>query len=518
MSQLKKIRFKVKGIHCKSCKTLIETEVDVLAGVNNIEVDYQTGEGWVEFDEGKISFSKIKDKIEKFDYKVDSIDGKHAEQEVKVQKRESSSKSFVLGLLIPLVLIGIIAGYYFLQYFGGFEILARLNESNLSLWLILLIGFLVSFHCVGMCGGLVVTYSASLAASDSRRAVGTAKSGKKVGVSKSHIQYNLGRLISYTVIGGVLGGVGSFFAINPSFSGGVMLFAGIFMILMAVALFTDFKALEKLTPKMPQSIARFLYSQRHTKKPKGPFIIGLLNGFMPCGPLQAMQLYALGTGSFTRGALSMAVYAAGTIPLMFGFGAFISMLSNQYIKKVMKFSAVVVGILGLIMINRGLVNFGFGIRSFIPTSAISQTEYIVTGDVSEYQTIRMELTYRGYNPNVLYIKKDIPVRWIIDVKQMSGCTDEIHVPEFNIEKPLQLGENIIEFTPTKVGEIKFSCWMRMVWGKFIVTDGDINPTQQQLEVEAADLPQGACGGDGSCGGGCAAAKTGGCGCSRIKSR
>lgn len=501
MSQLKKIKFKVKGVHCKSCKTLIETEVDVLEGVNNIKIDYQTTEGWVEFDEGKISFSKIKDKIEEFDYEVVES------QDKQLLDKTSGARGFALGLLIPLIAIIVIGGYFFLQRFGGFEILAKLNESSISYWLILLIGFLVSFHCVGMCGGLVVTYSAGLAAKNE---------DKKVGFSRGHFQYNFGRLISYTAIGGILGGIGSFFAVNPSFSGVVMLLAGVFMILMAVALFTNFKALEKLTPRMPQFIAQFLYSQRHTKKPKGPFVIGLLNGFMPCGPLQAMQLYALGTGSFTRGALSMAVYAAGTIPLMFGFGAFISMLSNQYIKKVMKFSAVVVGILGLIMFNRGLINFGWGIRSFIPASAVSQTEYIIEGNVTEYQIVRMELTYRGYNPNVLYVKKGIPVRWIIDVKQMSGCTDEIHMPDFNIKKPLQYGENIIEFTPTEVGEIKFSCWMRMVWGKFIVTEGDVNPTQQQLELEAANLPQGTCNGNGSCGGGCTAAQTGGCGCSRIR--
>jgi len=500
MSKLKRLDFKVEGLHCKSCKILLETEIDILGGVSDVGVDYQTGKVWVEFDEDEISFFKIKKRIEDFDYKV--IDpGKE-----KPEEAVSSKKSFLLGLLIPLILIGLVTGYFLLQHSGGFEILARLNESNLSLWLILLIGFLVSFHCVGMCGGLVVTYSAA----------GAAKEGKKVGVSRSHIQYNLGRLISYTVIGGILGGIGSFFAVNPTFSGVVMLLAGIFMILMAVSLFTNFKALKKLQFRMPQFIARFLYGQRHSKKPKGPFIIGLLNGFMPCGPLQAMQLYALGTGSFTRGALSMAVYAAGTIPLMFGFGAFISLLSNQYIKKVMKFSAVVVGILGLIMINRGLINFGYGFRDFIPASAIGQTEYIVSGEVTEYQTVRMELSYRGYNPNVLYVKKGIPVRWIIDVKQMSGCTDEIHMDKFNIKKPLQVGENVIEFTPTEVGEIKFSCWMKMVWGKFIVTEGDVNPTQQQLKVEAANLPSGGCKGDGSCGGGCAAAKAGGCGCSRIK--
>jgi plastocyanin domain-containing protein len=130
----------------------------------------------------------------------------------------------------------------------------------------------------------------------------------------------------------------------------------------------------------------------------------------------------------------------------------------------------------------------------------------------------MDLTYRGYSPNVIFIKKDIPVRWIINVKQMSGCTDEIILLEYNIKKPLQYGENIIEFTPDRLGDIKFSCWMQMVWGKFVVTQEEVSPSQKQLELEETDLPQGTCKGGGSCGGGCAAAQRGGCGCSRVRAR
>ena len=237
MTKLKKLDFKINGLHCKSCKTLLETEVDVLGGVNNVDVNYQTGECWVEFDEDQIPFSKIKNKIEEFDYKVADF------KDNNVHHAKNGKNNFLLGLLVPLILIGVVVGYLSLQRLGGFEILAKLNESNVSYSLLLLIGFLVSFHCVGMCGGLVVTYSAGLVAKNS---------DKKASLSLPHIQYNLGRLISYAVIGGILGGIGSFFAINPNFSGIVMLLAGGFMILMSIALFSNFKALENLVPKMPQ--------------------------------------------------------------------------------------------------------------------------------------------------------------------------------------------------------------------------------------------------------------------------
>jgi len=484
---LKKIKIQIDGIHCESCKTLIETEADVLAGVKNIEVNYQTGECQIEFDDRKISQNKIFETIEKLNYKV---------KEKSTIDKNSSKRQIRRRLIIAgLLLVVFVLGYYLIKHFGFLEILSKLNEKNLSYGLIFLIGVLVSFHCVGMCGGLVITYAARH--HDDNQS-------KKTSSSFLHLQYNVGRMISYTVIGAILGGFGSFFGINPTFTGIITLAAGIFMILMGLSLLSNFKWLEKIKLHTPAFIARFLYGQRHAKKPKGPFIIGLLNGFMPCGPLQAMQIYALASGSITRGALSMGIYALGTIPLMFGFGSFISLISQGKIKQVMKISGAIVIILGLFMFNRGLINFGGGFRSFVANKQTSQTEPLITGDVNEYQVAKMDLTYQGYSPNVLFVQKGIPVRWVINVKQMFECTNEILMSEYNIRKKLNYGENIIEFIPQKLGEIKFSCGMQMVWGKFMVTEED-----EQLNIPKAaykESPVSPQSGTGGCGCGCSGQK------------
>ncbi len=488
---LQKIKFKIKGIHCASCKILIETEVDVLAGVKDIKVNHQTGECQVEYDDDKISQPKIFAAIEKLNYQVEKADSNEG-------GRKKTSKSYKNLIIAGSLLILFVLGYLVIKQFGLLEILAKLNEKNLSYGLIFLIGLLVSFHCVGMCGGLVVTYTTRHLARNE---------DKKNKSLAPHLQYNLGRLISYTAIGGILGGAGSFFGINPVFTGIITLAAGVFMVLMGLSLLTHFNFLEKIKLKTPAFIARFLYGQRHNAKPKGPLMVGLLNGFMPCGPLQAMQLYALATGSFTRGALSLGVYALGTIPLMFGFGSFVSFISQERIKQLMKFSGVLVIILGLLMFNRGLTNFGYrlGFNFSIPKEQVSRTEYEVTGDVKEFQTVNMDLTYSGYVPNVLYIKAGVPVRWIINVKQMSGCTSAILIDSLGISKNLQYGENTIEFTPPAgVKDIKFSCGMRMVWGRFIVTENGQAASQGPTAESLAPLPQG-----GGCGAG-----GGGCGCGR----
>jgi len=506
---LKKLEFKVSGITCKSCKILIETEVDVLAGVKDVKVDYQKGTAWVEYDEEKINLEEIFLKVESLGYLVEQRNKETEKQRNRETPRQSSGqskkygswKSFLLGFGIIVIMV-LVFGYYILGQGEGFSIFARLNEGNLGYGLIFIIGILASFHCIGMCGGFVVAYSAH------NLSKGKDKQSK---AGNQHLAYNLGRIISYTIVGGILGGIGSFFAINPNFSGALILVAAIFMLIMGLNFLTGMKIFRFLSIKMPGFIAKILYKQQHSKKPKAPLIIGLLTGFMPCGPLQAMQLYALGTGSFSQGALSMLVYSLGTVPVMLGFGSFISVISKDSIKRVMKISGAVVLILALFMLNRGLTNFGLGIKGLVAKEKVSQQEFLVNDGIQEYQTVNMDLTYRGYQPNVLFVKKNIPVRWVINVKQMTGCTDEIIMPEYDIKKSLSPGENIIEFTPTRAGDLKFSCWMKMVWGKFVVTEGDISDSQKELYVDDSNLPSG---------GGCQAAKTGGsgCGCGSIKRR
>ncbi|MFA4834286.1 MAG: sulfite exporter TauE/SafE family protein [Patescibacteria group bacterium] len=500
---LKKIKFHISGIHCRSCKTLIETEIDVLPGVNKVEVDYKSGEAEVEFDEEKIRKEKIFSEIRRLNYQVKERAG----AEEKEQKKESGSKPFLYGLAFLLAAVFLIEIYLIIQKLGGFSLLAKLNEGNIGYGLIFVIGLLAGFHCIGMCGGLVVSYSASH--------LKRVKDSPEIGGRKTltpHWQYNAGRFISYTVIGGILGGIGSFFGINPIFTGIITLGAGVFMILMGLSFISNWQILEKIKPRTPQFIARFLYNEKHSKRPKGPFIIGLLNGFMPCGPLQAMQLYALASGSVTRGAISMAVYVLGTIPLMFGFGVAISSIGQQYIKRIVKVSGILVIILGLFMANRGLTNFGYGFNSLSLKNNVGQIESPVTGDIEGYQTVKMEVSYSGYKPNTLYIKKGVPVRWIINVKQLTGCNSAIMIESLGIKKNLEKGENIIEFTPPEgVSEIKFSCGMRMIWGKFVISDqtnsdnggsnSNVSDNTGVVATAQAASTRGASGGGCGCGGG-----------------
>src|SRR5665647_2658897 len=115
------------------------------------------------------------------------------------------------------------------------------------------------------------------------------------------------------------------------------------MVVMGINMLVLIPALRRIQIHIPAGIRNKLMGKSGER---GPFIVGLLNGLMPCGPLQAMQLYALGTGSALAGALSMLIFSLGTVPLMFGFGAISTMLSKKFTRSILRFSAVLVVILG----------------------------------------------------------------------------------------------------------------------------------------------------------------------------
>lgn len=462
---IKNTKFYIEGIHCSSCKTLIEAELETLPGVKKIDVDHQNGEAKIEFDDDKIKLTNIFKSLKKLNYTASE------------KKLLKSKYNFVFPFITLLI---IALGYLAISYFGGFELLAELNGKNVGLGIIFVIGLLSGFHCVGMCGGLVVAYST-----------------KQNAKYHSHLKYNSGRIISYTLVGGILGGIGSFFGINPVFTGTITIAAAIFMILLGISYTTKWSIFDKIKLHTPEFIAKFIYKQKQRKNSNTPFIIGLLTGFMPCGPLQAIQLYALSTGDVFQGALSLGVFALGTSVVMFIFGLIISSLSQKNIANIVKVSGVLVIVLGILLLDRGLSNFNF---SFLPQNSDSN---IKTNQTSKenFQEVRMELNSFGYSPNVLNIKPDIPVRWIIDVKQMSGCTNAIMIESIGIKRDLKYGENIIEFElPKNVKEIKFSCWMRMVWGKFVISENSTQSTSkiQENTIEANGTCNGSCGNE-TCG-------------------
>ena len=156
-------------------------------------------------------------------------------------------------------------------------------------------------------------------------------------------------------------------------------------------------------------------------------------------------------------------------------GMMASMVSHKATERILKVSGAFVLIIGLIMINRGLVltGSGYDVRTLAAVAALEIDRRLhqagaQENDAAGFQTIRMSVTASGYQPNAFVLRRGLPVHWVIDVKELTNCNRRIEVPALGLQIDLVEGEQMVEFVAREVGVIPWSCWMGMLPGTFVV--------------------------------------------------
>jgi len=203
-----------------------------------------------------------------------------------------------------------------------------------QIWLLFITGFLGSMHCIGMCGGIV----SALSLASSENSV------------KSNLLFNAGRVISYTLIGGIVGMTGGFIGSIGHFQivrGSVNILVGIVMILLSMELLGWFHFLRSST------LLRFFLSIK-LKGVKGVFTIGALMGLVPCGLTYAVYVKALAGGSFYTGALMSMAFALGTVPAVMGVGTITGVWSGENRRIFTSMAAGIIVVLAVSSISTGI--------------------------------------------------------------------------------------------------------------------------------------------------------------------
>ena len=467
----------IDNMTCVNCENIIERTLSELAGVISVKASYSKGTAIVTYDETIIGDEIITKRLEEENY--------HARNAAFVVEQKKSHKADgkegtnqqdytnLLSIVIILFAIYLVANRFgLLNLFQEFPV----AKETMGFGMLFLIGLLTSVHCVAMCGGICLSQCVP-------RQEGT--NGGKFFAIRPSLLYNLGRVLSYTIIGGIVGAIGSVVSFSGVMKGFVQILAGVFMVIMGLNMMNVFPWLRKLNPRMPKVFAKKIYAKRQSNR---PFYIGILNGLMPCGPLQAMQLYALSTESPMKGALAMFLFSIGTVPFMFSFGALSSFLSKKFTAKMMSVSAVLVIFLGVFMFQNGASLSGLTMPSFMYSTGSNQEARVATLE-GEVQLVTSGITSGSYEPIV--VQKGIPVIWTIQAEEgeLNGCNNSISISSYGLQKKLSYGDNVVEFTPTISGTIGFSCWMGMIRSKITVVDDlkDVNsvnatPVDNQEDV------------------------------------
>ena len=207
--------------------------------------------------------------------------------------------------------------------------------TGASYGLLFITGLLTSVHCVGMCGGITLSQVSG---------------GQSLRVrSLSLAQYHLGRILSYALVGLVLGGIGAFASPSERLRGFLTVAGGVGMALFALAGIVPQLFGRIRLPNFTAERVRAAGLLGHSS-----WSIGFINGFVPCGPLQGIQLFALASGSAWQGGLSMIMFTLGTIPLLLGFGSVVTFLNAEIRSRLVKLGLLFVLLLGLMMVMRGM--------------------------------------------------------------------------------------------------------------------------------------------------------------------
>ena len=354
-------------------------------------------------------------------------------------------------------------------------------SQDMSYGLLFAVGLLTGFHCVGMCGAMVLGYTTKMA------------SGGRLS-HLAHLLYGAGKTLSYATIGAAFGWLGSIIAFTPMLRGVIGIAAGIFLVLFGLGMLNILPALRGFGLRTPRFLLRFIGTQ--SRKHGHPFIIGLLNGLMIiCGPLQAMYIMAAGSGSALRGASMLFVFGLGTLPMMVGLGVFAGMVSKELTPKLIKASAVIVVALGALMFNRGLKMAGTGMDF---DSLRFRALYAVTLTWNEWQhkaelagielpelpipdqpepaglvpaqAIRAIMTDAGVDPNEFKVQLGVPVHWTVEVREINSDNGQVIIPEWGLDIPLHPGEQIVDFTPARVGIVTWHSRSGAILARFLVED------------------------------------------------
>ncbi len=202
-------------------------------------------------------------------------------------------------------------------------------------WSAFVFGLLGSFHCVGMCGPIVL-----------------AVPGKSL---FARLLYNLGRTVTYILMGAAIGFVGEGFSL-AGWQQALSVTVGVVMLLIVV--FTKYKhfdlplngALEKMWVLAKGKLAPLFKSKSIT----APLAIGLINGLLPCGLVYAALFAAVSMGGIAESAIYMALFGLGTAPLLLGVGVFGSFLSPALRTKFNRTVPYFLGLVAVLLILRGL--------------------------------------------------------------------------------------------------------------------------------------------------------------------
>ncbi len=460
-----KTTINIKGMNCRSCEILIEEKLKQVSGVKNVSINYKTGEARIH---SQIALSRnlIEDILKSSGYELGNNEPKAL---------ISQNPKEYLDLAISLIILILL--YFVFIKTGILNVNFSSIDNPTNLFVVLLVGLTAGIStCIALVGGLILGISARHSEKHP-----DATSFQKF---RPHLFFNLGRIISYFLFGGVVGLIGKAFQLSSPMLGVLTIGVGLTMLILGLQLTQIFPRISSLSITLPKSVSR-LFGLKNQKGVEyshaNAMLIGVLTFFLPCGFTQAMQLFAMTSGNFLSGALIMSVFAIGTAPGLLGIGGLASLIKGRFARKFYKFTALIVISLSIYNISTGITLTGVkasfddsgAISKSIETEIQKQTNQDNSSAIDDVQVIKTTFVSvaKDISPSSFTVLAGKPVRLEVDVRENgTGCMSTIMIPGLsNNAQYLQKGKILkLEFTPKKSGTYDITCAMGVKRGELIV--------------------------------------------------
>ncbi|MGE5392215.1 MAG: sulfite exporter TauE/SafE family protein, partial [Candidatus Saccharibacteria bacterium] len=394
-----------KGMHCRSCELLIEGSVKRLEGVTKVRASAATGKVRI-WSDRPLPEQQLAAAVKEAGYEL----GRSEKAFV------SRSPQTYWNLLVACIVV--VSGYLIIRLMGLDHLSQRLTQQSVAMTPV--VGLVAGVSsCMALIGGLVLAVSAAHAK----------KHPEASGMERfePHLLFNLGRISGFGLLGGLVGLLGSSLQPSVKVLSVLTLAVGLLMVLLGLKLTEIFPMLERVNITLPKFLGRKGAGSVGSYSKFRTFLGGAMTFFLPCGFTQAMQLFALTTGSFTQGALIMSLFALGTAPGLLGIGGLSAVFNGRKAKAFFAIAGLAVILFGSInVVNAKRILFPQAFR--MPSLKSGQTNLAAGAG----QAIEIKTTYTArtdIDPRTFTVKAGQPVRFIVDSKDLgTGCMSTIMIP------------------------------------------------------------------------------------------
>ena len=443
-------------MHCSSCELLVEKyakeqkdihSADASLTDSKVDIYYQHGKGIKiedindEFKEQGYTFStrKIKD--------TPLLSVKNGTLIFNREKTNNLLKT-LLVLFLVIILFVLMDKLQLAKYVD--------IQNNTSLLAFFPLGLVAGISsCAALVGGLLLSMT---------------KQWNDIYIQKTqkqkfipHAMFHIGRILSFAILGGILGLIGKTFSFNNTTISAILVtVVSIAMFILALQML-NVRWANKIRIAIPKSFSKNITNEKKFSGKFMPFLIGVLTFFIPCGFTLIAQGVALTSGSFLTGSLIMLLFALGTLPILLGIS-----ISGVKLNSKPKYTEMFNKIAGILIVFFAIYNINsqmniLGLPSINDIKLPTKEQSVLAENTDGQQYLKVIADGFEYMPtSSTTLKAGVKTTLIVDNQGIQGCaTYMVGRGLFDGYMDLKPGENTVTFTPKK-GTYKITCSMGMV--------------------------------------------------------